>query len=116
MNQKNFLKSMSKHDEAVLATMTNMINTHPNANIRMASFNVISIEGDGLGDFLQGLVKQVPVLNMKVYKVKPSGTPKQAKHEVVNNGKDIHCIYFTFFELERRERMGIPDNSECGDD
>lgn len=105
----NHLKSTSKHDEALLVTMYNMIESHPNAHVTMASFNVINIEGDGLGEFLQELVKQVPVLKMRTYKIKKSnGKHKQRKHEVVDNGLEKNCVWFTFYGLEKRERMNIP--------
>lgn len=111
MNTNNFLKSSTKDDEALLATMTHMIETHPNATITMASFNVINIEGDGLGEFLQELVKQVPVLNMKTYKIKKStGKHRQVKHNFVDNGVEKHSVMFTFANLEKRERMRIPPN------
>ena len=101
------LKSSTKHDEALLATMTHMVETHPNARITMASANVINVEGNGLGEFLNELVKQVPVLEMHVYKVKQSRNI-QCKHKQVNNGLEKHSIHFNFHNLEVRERMGIP--------
>ena len=105
----NYLQSYSVHDEQLLATMTHMVASHPNAKITMASFNVINVEGNGLGEFLQELVNQVPALDMKVYKVKKS-VPRQSKHKVVDNGLEKHSIYFTFHELEYRKRMNIPPN------
>ena len=102
MNRCNqhYLKSFTKHDEALLKTMVGMIETHPQANITMASYNMINVEGNGLKDFLQGLVNQVPVLDMKMYKVKQTNTKKrQGKHKVVETNKDIHSIYFTFYNL-----------------
>jgi len=96
MNRSNnHLKSFSKHDEQLLATMTHMIDSHPNAHVTMASFNVINVEGNGLGGFLQGLVNQVPVQDMRVYKAKQT-QPRQVKHKVVNTGLEKHTIYFTF--------------------
>lgn len=107
--EHNFLKSYTTHDEALLKTMTHMIETHPNAEITMASYNVINVKGDGLGEFLQELVNQVPVLNMKTYKVKKSNSKfKQVKHETVDTGVEKNCVWFTFFELDLRERMNIP--------
>lgn len=108
-NMSNHLKSYSTHDEQLLAVMTNMIESHPDAKILMASYNVINIEGDGLGEFLQEIVKQVPVLKMRTYKIKKSnGKHKQRKHEVVDNGLEKNCVWFTFYGLEKRERMNIP--------
>ena len=102
------LKSLGNpHDEALLATMTHMVETHPNARITMASVNVINVEGNGLGEFLNELVKQVPVLGMRVYKSK-RGKQIQSKHRKVDNGLETHSIHFTFHNLEVRERMGIP--------
>ncbi len=109
-NSRNHLKSFSVHDEMLLATMTHMVNTHPNARVLMASCNVINVEGDDLDDFLNELVKQVPVFGMKVFKVKKCVNPKQIKHDVINNGLDIHSIHFTFHELDHRRRMNIPQN------
>ena len=107
----NHLKSSTSHDEQLLATMTHMVASHPNAKITMASFNVINIEGDGLGEFLQELVNQVPVLDMKVYKVKQSA-PRQTKHKVVDNGLEKHCIHFNFYRLDYRRRLNIPPSEE----
>ena len=105
----NHLKSSTKHDEHLLATMTFMVGSHPDANITMASSNVINVEGDGLGEFLECIVNQVPVLGMHVYKVKQNKSI-QCKHKQVNNGLEKHSIHFTFYELEVRERMNIPPN------
>ena len=98
MQKTNYLKSFTKHDEQLLEVMMNMINTHPNAKILMASYNVINIEGNGLGEFLQELVKQVPVLEMTTYKIKQSnGKFKQVKHQVVDNGVEKNCVWFKFY-------------------
>ena len=110
MIKQNFLKSSTKHDEAVLKTMTHMINSHPNATITMASFNAINIEGNGLGEFLNELVKQVPVLEMKVYKIRETEPPKQVKHKVNVTDVERHTVIFTFYSIEYRERMKIPLN------
>lgn len=100
MNQHNFLKSFTKHDEQLLSTMTHMIETHPNAKVTMASFNVINVEGDGLGEFLQELVNQVPVLNMRTFKIKKSTAKhRQVKHEIVDSGVEEHSVMFTFHDL-----------------
>ena len=110
MNKNLHLKSSSKHDEAILAVMAHMIESHPNATITMASSNVINVTGNGLGPFLKALVNQVPVLNMNHYQSKRQ-KQKQFKHKMVDNGgAETHCIHFTFYELDYRERMNIPPN------
>ena len=107
--KQHFLKSDTKHDEALLKTMTHMINSHPNATITMASFNAINIEGNGLGEFLNELVKQVPVLKMRVFKIREE-SPKQVKHKVNVTDVEKHTVIFTFHGIEHRERMKIPLN------
>ena len=100
------------NDLHLLKTMTMMIETHPDATVTMASSNAINVSGDGIGDFLQELVNQVPVLNMKYYqsKSKSNSTFVQCKHKRVDRGVETHCIQFTFYELDYRKRMNIPPN------
>ena len=109
----NHLKSYSVHDEAVLATMTHMIEAHPNANVTMASFNVINVEGNGLGAFLQELVKQVPVLEMKAYKTRHNN-PKKSKHTVVDNGLEKFTVFFTFHGLADAKKKGVAPFKKTG--
>ena len=109
---RNFLKSTTIHDEALLSAMTNMIATHPNAEIKMASFNAINIKGDGVDQFLEELVNQVPVLEMSLIKVKKTDA-KQHKHQ---KSSATHCIHFSFHNSDVRKRMKIPSNVSLGDD
>lgn len=59
--------------------------------------NTIKVIGNGLGDALQTIVDQIPVLDMKVYKV----NPKNVKHTDL----DVHIIYFTPNLLDANRRM-----------
>lgn len=106
MNQNNFLKSFTTHDTQLLCAMTNMINTNPNARIIEASFNLIKVMGNDLEDFLDVVVSQVPVLDMKVSQV------KNTKLNRNNPDCDIHCVFFTFHGVDKRRRM----NNIMGDD
>ena len=100
--RNNFLKSFSVHDEQLLTVMYNMVKDNPNTNVTEASHNVLNIEGN-VKEFLESLVQVVPVLNMKMYKIK---TPKTEKLDC-----DVHCIYFTFHNLDvERRRMKKSNN------
>ena len=83
-------------DEHLMGVMENMVQT---LGVRTTSHsNTIKVVGDGVGDVLQALVEQVPVLDMKVYKVGPqnSGVPV-----------DVHVIHFTSNLLEHGHRMRL---------
>ena len=113
MHDRNFLRCEgdSKHDKALLSVMTFMIESNPNANVTMAQNCFITVEGDGLFPFLEALVNQVPVLDMKVYKIKKSNKNskfRRVKHETVDNGLEKFGVYFKFHELDYRKRMNIP--------
>ena len=112
MKNNLFLKSFDDiHDESLMEVMVHMIESHQNAEILMASSNVINVGGKNLTDFLQTLVSLVPVRDMKVYKCKPHGEPKQIKHEIRYKG-EVHSIHFTFYELEMRRLLKIPPTKE----
>ena len=99
MNQ-NHLKSFTKHDEALLETMTNMLASHPDASIIEASYNIIKVKGDNLKEFISILIDQIPVLDMKMYKIKRK-EGKQTKYTKIFHKQDVHCVYFTFYNLRK---------------
>lgn len=93
---KTVMDNHEMHDAHLMNVMSNMINSL-GVQDTFSHSNTIRVTGDGLGDVLNVLVGQVPVLNMKVYKVAP--------RNIHDTDQDVHIMYFSSILLDHHDRM-----------
>jgi hypothetical protein len=90
---------MENQDKHLMEVMDNMIQTNKNVTETLALNNTIQIKGDNVQDFLNVLVNQVPVLNMRTYKANPKNT------HITDT--DVNVVLFAHHLVEHFERMGL---------